>query len=523
MAGVADFGGDFPLILNFWLFDVLILDATSALDLDFATLPNLSGNTGLTCLETWSKVVSSSQNAFVEGRQILDTTLIANEAIDSLLKGDEAGVLCKLDLEKAYDHINWDFLMSVMQKMGFGEKWAGWIRWCISTASFSVLINGSPAGFFQGTRGLRQGDPISPYLFVLGMEALSCLINKAVRGGFLSGCKLRGRGGNGIQVSHLLFADDTLVFCKDSQDQMAVLSWLLMWFEAISGLNINLEKSEILPVGSVENAEVLASELGCKVGSLPSTYLGLPLGAPHKSVVVWDGVEERMRKRLALWKRQFISKGGRLTLIRSTLASMPIYLMSLMRIPRVVRLRLEKIQRDFLWGGGALEKRPHLVNWDVVRSHKMKGGLGIRNFSILNRALLCKWSWRFAAERDSFWKLVISSKYGEEEGGWISCEVREGYGVGLWKEIRKEGVLLFKNASFTVGDGRRVKFWKDIWCGNIPLCEVFPSLFAFAVSQDAWVEDCWDYMGDAGGWYPCFSRSFNDWEQEAVASLLSVL
>ncbi|RVW97626.1 putative ribonuclease H protein [Vitis vinifera] len=280
---------------------------------------------------------------------------------------------------------------------------------------------------------------------------------------------------------------------KDSQDQMAVLSWLLMWFEAISGLNINLEKSEILPVGRVENAEVLASELGCKEGSLPSTYLGLPLGAPHKSVVVWDGVEERMRKRLALWKRQFISKeGGRITLIRSTLASMLIYLMSLMRIPRVVRLRLEKIQRDFLWGGGALEKRPHLVKWDVVRSHKMKGGLGIRNFSILNRALLCKWSWRFAAERESFWKLVISSKYGEEEGGWISCEVREGYGVGLWKEIRKEGVLLFKNASFTVGDGRRVKFWKDIWCGNTHLCEAFPSLFAFV-------------------------------EPEAVASLLSVL
>ena len=99
------------------------------------------------------KVVSSAQNAFVEGRQILDAALIANEAIDSMLKGDEAGVLCKLDLEKAYDHINWDFLMLVMQKMGFGEKWAGWIRWCISTASFSVMINGSPVGFFQSTRG----------------------------------------------------------------------------------------------------------------------------------------------------------------------------------------------------------------------------------------------------------------------------------------------------------------------------------------------------------------------------------
>ena len=149
-------------------------------------------------------------------------------------------------------------------------------------------------------------------------------------------------------MSHLLFADDTLVFCEDSQEQMTFLSWLLMWFEVISGLSINLNKSELLPVGRVENVEVLASELGCKVGSLPSTYLGLLLGAPHKSVAVWDGVEERMRKRLALWKRQFISKGGRITLIRSTLVSMPIYLMSLLRVLRVVRLRFEKIQRDFL-------------------------------------------------------------------------------------------------------------------------------------------------------------------------------
>ena len=134
-----------------------------------------------------------------------------------------------------------------------------------------------------------------------------------------------------------------------------------MWFESISGLIINLDKSEILPVGRVENLEVLALEAGCKVGRLPSSYLGLPLGAHHKSVVIWDGMEERFRRRFAMWKRQFISKGGRITLIRSTLSSMLIYLMSLLRIPRVVSLRLEKIQRDFLWGGGALERKPHLV------------------------------------------------------------------------------------------------------------------------------------------------------------------
>ena len=184
--------------------------------------------------------------------------------------------------------------------MGFGEKWTGWISWCIFTATFSILINGTPAGFFNSSRGLRHRDPLFPYLFVIGMGALSRLILRAVRGGFLSGYRVKGRSGDGALVSHLLFADDTLVCCDASQDQMAYLSWLLMWFEAISGLRINLDKNEILPVGRVKNMEALALEAGCKVGRLPSSYLGIPLGANHKSVAVWDGVEERFRKRLAM-------------------------------------------------------------------------------------------------------------------------------------------------------------------------------------------------------------------------------
>ena len=185
---------------------------------------------------------------FVEGRQILDAALIANEAIDSMLKKNESRVLCKLDIEKAYDHLNWNFLLIVMQKMGFREKWAGWIRWCISFASFLVLVNGIPSGFFQNTRGLRQGDPLSPYLFVIRMEALSYLINRVVSEGFLLGCRVWGRGGEGVQVTHLLFADDTMVFSEASTEKMVFLSWILIWFEAISGLKINLDKSEIFPV-----------------------------------------------------------------------------------------------------------------------------------------------------------------------------------------------------------------------------------------------------------------------------------
>ena len=113
----------------------------------------------------------------------MNASLMANEVIDTMLKRKEKGILCKLDIEKAFDQINWNCILKVMQKMGFGTKWIRWIKRCITTASFSVLINGSPKGFFNSTRRLRQGDPLSPYLFVIGMEVFSNLVDKAASGG----------------------------------------------------------------------------------------------------------------------------------------------------------------------------------------------------------------------------------------------------------------------------------------------------------------------------------------------------
>ena len=470
-----------------------------------------------------SLVISQSQNAFVEGRQILDTVLIANEAVDSTLRGKEKGILCKLDIEKAYDHIRWDFLMQMLERMGFGSKWIRWINWCISTATFSVLINGSPSGFFRSSRGLRQGDPLSPYLFVIGMEALSCLLQRAVEGNFISGCRFRGRDGGEIVISHLLYADDTIIFCDANAEQLMYLRWTLMWFEAFSGLKINIFKSEIIPLGRVDNVEELAAELGCGVGSLPTKYLGLPLGAPHRATGVWDSIEERFRNRLSSWKRQYISKGGRLTLIRSTLSSLPIYFLSLFRIPKIVWSRLEKIQRDFLWGGGNFERKPHLVNWIIVCREKSRGGLGVRGLSMMNQALLCKWCWRFANERDSLWRLVISTKFGEEVGGWNTRDIRGGYGTGLWKDIRKEWLTFSKNTISSLGNGRRLGFWKDPWCNETVLCNEFPTLFNLAVHKDARVADVWDSSREEGGWSPVFLRPFNDWEVEEVERFLHFL
>ena len=209
------------------------------------------------------KVVSDSQNAFVRGRQTLDSVLIVNESFDSCIKSRILGILCKLDIEKAYDHVNWNFLIYMLRCCGFSEKWRRWIYACISMVRFSVLVNGSPRGFFSSSRGLRQGDPLSPLLFLLVMEALSRMMDITVKGGVLAGFAVDNSGRNELCISHLFFADDTLILCGADPDQLWHLRGIFFWFQAISGLKINLSKSDLIPVGYVHNVAELAGFLGC--------------------------------------------------------------------------------------------------------------------------------------------------------------------------------------------------------------------------------------------------------------------
>ena len=137
----------------------------------------------------------------MRNRQILDFVLIANEYFDSRLKTGLPGLLCKLDVEKAFDHVNWGFFMQLLEQGGFSAKWRQWIFLCISTVRFSILINGS--------RWLRQGDPLSPLLFVLVMEALGRMLDKAVHEGHMLGFSVGNLEGRSLAVSHLLFVDDS--------------------------------------------------------------------------------------------------------------------------------------------------------------------------------------------------------------------------------------------------------------------------------------------------------------------------
>jgi hypothetical protein len=177
------------------------------------------------------------------------------------------------------------------------------------------------------------------------MKVLSKMISAAVHGGLLEGFKV----GN-ASFSHLLLANDTLIFYNAMPSQLCYLRTVFLLFEAAFGLKVNLAKSVLIPVGNVEQVDMLVSILGCGVASLPVKYLGLPLGASFKAKNIWDGVIEKLEYRLASWKMMYLSKGGRVTLIKSTLANLPTYYFSLFPILVSAAKRIEKLQRQFLWG-----------------------------------------------------------------------------------------------------------------------------------------------------------------------------
>ncbi|KAL5578918.1 hypothetical protein UlMin_011360 [Ulmus minor] len=276
------------------------------------------------------ETISLAQGAFLHNRQILDTR-----------KRGKRGVIFKVDFEKAYDHVNWDFLD------------------------------------FVASRGLRQGDPLSPFLFILVVDILGRMMDKAIRIG------------------------------------------------EVKGFNVGREESNIKKVNTILKFFSMCS-VGCEKGSWPMKYLGLPLGGNPISAEFWNPVIEKVGKRLDGWKKAFLSKGGRLTLIQSVLSTIPIYLMFLFKMPKVVAVSLEKMMRQFLWDRDSRGKGRSLVRWKIVCKPKEYGGLGIGNLMPRNKALLGKWLWRFPLEQHSLWAAVIRSKYGLDRNWWDTNRVIVG-------------------------------------------------------------------------------------------------
>ncbi|KAL0534746.1 hypothetical protein IC582_029046 [Cucumis melo] len=243
---------------------------------------------------TLPDTISGKQLAFVKNRQITDAILMANEAVDYWKVKKIKGFILKLDIEKAFDNLNWDFIDFVLEKKNFPNLWRKWIKGCISNVTYSVIVNGRPQGRIKANRGLRQGDPLSPFLFVIAMDYLSRLLSHLESSGAIKGVSLNSN----CNISHILFAYDILLFIEDNDCFLNNLRMALSLFERASGLKINLLKSALVPVNvSLNRAKECASFWGISCHSLPLSYLGVPLGGNPKSNLFWRNVEDKIQKK----------------------------------------------------------------------------------------------------------------------------------------------------------------------------------------------------------------------------------
>jgi hypothetical protein len=327
--------------------------------------------------QVMGKLISNNQSAFIKGRLLVDGVLALNEVVDLVKRARKKCIIFKVDFEKAYDSVNWNFLEYMLRRFGFREKWILWIKSYVFAGSLSVLVNGSPSQEVNIQRGLKQGDPLAPFLFLLVAEGIGLLMKRAILLGFFKPIVVNN---SNVSISHLQYADDTIFIGENCVENLWCIKAILRWFHLMSGLKVNYAKSRLFGVNVDGSLLTEAAKfLNCKLGILPFIYLGLLVGANPRKESTWKPVIDLLKNRLNAWQNRFVSLGGRVVLINSVLASIPTFYMSYMRMPECVWKKIVAIQRNFLWGGAREGNKISWVKWSDVCRPKECGRLGIKN------------------------------------------------------------------------------------------------------------------------------------------------
>ena len=377
------------------------------------------------------EMVSPMQNAFLGGRYMSDNINLVQELLRQYCrKRSSPRCLLKVDFKKAFDSVQWDFLESLLCHLGFPAHFVVLVMQCISSASYSVAVNGDLHGFFSGQCGVRQGDPLSPYMFICCMEYFSRMLSLASQQeGFRYHPKCAAQG-----ITHLAFADDVLLLARGDLSSVSCIMQQLTIFGRTSGLHINPQKSFIF-FGGVSYVQKLAilSASGFSEGQFPFTYLGVPL-SPHRLLASqFTPLLQDLHSSIQGWMGRYLTYAGRLELLRSVLFGKVQFWLNIFPVPDSVLKQIISICRNFLWTGDACRGNSAIVAWKNVCFPKNEGGLGLFDLQARNRSFLSKQLWNIHLKSDSVWIRWIHHFYLSSDSVW-SVQAHHSSSP-LWKSI----------------------------------------------------------------------------------------
>ncbi|XP_057774811.1 uncharacterized protein LOC130993790 [Salvia miltiorrhiza] len=454
--------------------------------------------------------VSPNQFGFISGRNIHDCIMLSSEGFNCMQRTNRGlNMACKIDIRKAFDTIRWGFIVQVLRATGYHEDFIRWVQIIFTSARISILYNGNLSGYFACSRGVRQGDPLSPILFGIAEDVLSNIFQSCVESSHLIPM---GFSRTTNFPTHLFYADDIILFCKATVQNARKIQEIINYYGSISGQICSSEKSNIFFARRVptDRRRAIQRALHFSIGCLPTSYLGVPIFIGRRRKAFFLPIYDRIVQKFARWKGLQLSIAGRLCLVKSVIQSSLVHSMMVYKWPNSLLHSLDRKCRNFVWTGSVDKKPTCVVSWGCACSIKEEGGLGIRSFTLMNKSYLMKLAWKMIKGVDWVHQ-IIRTRY-LTKFGYAKFSVANS---PIWVGVKHEVNQLVENTYSCVNGGDNTFFWRDDWLGyklvdKLKIPHYMHEYLNFSVR---------DYFYD-GVWH--FSASFVNRFPEVVADILLV-